>query len=155
MIILPYCYSRTGFIAIISGNVSFIQFCAACVSVQYSIFAITNLQISMSPKIMQLIKRQNWFRPICEGGKVTVFLVNAVALVTQHADYLLRHTPFTVGTFSGDMNVDNWNHQMWREQINKYQVLVMTAQIMVNIVEAAFISKFAISGYLQLLITKS
>lgn len=68
-----------------------------------------------------------------------------MALVSQHAEYLLRHTPFTVGAFSGDMGVDNWNRNMWQEQINKYQLLVMTAQIMVNIVEAAFIRKFSIT----------
>lgn len=67
--------------------------------------------------------------------------VNTVALVDQQSKYLRRHTPFKVGAFSGDMNLDFWNEQTWKQEINKYQVLVMTTQIVVNIVTSNFLSK--------------
>lgn len=68
-------------------------------------------------------------------------VVNTVTLVDQHLSYLRRFTPFNVGGYSGDMNVDFWSPQTWEDEFNKNQVLVMTSQILLNIIEASILSK--------------
>ncbi|CAG9860697.1 unnamed protein product [Phyllotreta striolata] len=74
-----------------------------------------------------------------DGGKVTFFLVNTVALVDQHTAYLRSHTNFKVGRYSGEMNLDGWSKSKWLEEINKHQIIVMTCQILVNLVIKNFI----------------
>uniref|UniRef100_A0A0K8S5D2 Uncharacterized protein n=1 Tax=Lygus hesperus TaxID=30085 RepID=A0A0K8S5D2_LYGHE len=69
-----------------------------------------------------------------EGGKRTFFLVNTVQLVTQQANCVASQTPHTVGTYSGDMNVDYWTKEKWLAELDKHEVLVMTAQIFLNLV---------------------
>lgn len=71
---------------------------------------------------------------------MTIMAVNTVALCDQQSKYLRRHTHFDVGSYTGDMNVDSWNRAMWENEFNKNQVLVMTAQILVNILQSNFIS---------------
>lgn len=69
-----------------------------------------------------------------------MFLVNTVALVDQHSNNLKRHTPFKVGAYSGDMNVDYWSKEKWNEEFSKYQIFVMTTQIFLNIIVSSFLS---------------
>ncbi|KAK9882152.1 hypothetical protein WA026_019669 [Henosepilachna vigintioctopunctata] len=69
-----------------------------------------------------------------ENHKLSIILVNTVALVDQHTKYIKQHTPFEVAGFSGEMNVDFWNSQIWNEQLQKNQVLVMTCEILAGIV---------------------
>ncbi|XP_067000048.2 endoribonuclease Dcr-2 [Anabrus simplex] len=74
-----------------------------------------------------------------DGGKRTFFMVNTVALVMQQAQYIRRHTPLSVGHFSGDMNVDFWTKEVWLEHLNKYQVVVMTTQIFLDLLHHRYI----------------
>ncbi|XP_044259487.1 endoribonuclease Dicer [Tribolium madens] len=78
-------------------------------------------------------------RPYSDGGKLTILLVNSVALVDQHGKYVRDHTSFEVGTFTGEMNLDFWTEDEWEAHFNKYQVIVMTSQIMVNLINNHFI----------------
>ncbi|XP_018331371.1 endoribonuclease Dicer [Agrilus planipennis] len=89
-----------------------------------------------------LIKRlsQDLEIPVKDGGKVTLFLVSTVALVDQHSKTLQRHTAFKIGSYSGDMNIDSWSKTAWDMEINSNQILVMTAQIAVNIVSSGYLS---------------
>lgn len=68
-----------------------------------------------------------------EGGKRSFFLVNTVALAEQQKVYIKRHTSLTVGHYTGDTGVDYWKEDKWREELDKHQVLVMTAQILLDI----------------------
>ncbi|XP_071454543.1 endoribonuclease Dicer [Hetaerina americana] len=79
-------------------------------------------------------------KPYKEGGKRTFFAVNTVALVTQQGDYIARHTHLSVGKYSGDLNVDNWNANRWEEELNKNQVIVLTCQILLDMLCHGFIS---------------
>lgn len=62
-------------------------------------------------------------------------------MVDQHCNNLKRHTPFDIGAYTGDMNVDFWDGAKWLEEFNKHQVFVMTAQIFVNVIMSSFLSK--------------
>ncbi|XP_047115480.1 endoribonuclease Dicer-like isoform X3 [Schistocerca piceifrons] len=68
------------------------------------------------------------------GKKLAVFVVNQVALAQQQTDYVSRHTEMNVGCYIGIMNVDFWDKAKWNEEFQKNQVLVMTAQILCNII---------------------
>ncbi|XP_057325041.1 endoribonuclease Dicer [Microplitis mediator] len=73
--------------------------------------------------------------PWISGGKRTVFIVNTVALVSQQSAYIARQTDLTCGGYSGDMDVDSWSPKMWTDEFIKNQVLVMTAQIFLNLLQ--------------------
>jgi endoribonuclease Dicer len=65
--------------------------------------------------------------------KRTIFLVPSVPLVDQQAKYVKDHLSLKVGTYKGDMNVDNWDKWRWQGEFEKHHVLVMTHQIFLNI----------------------
>nr|XP_023020794.1 endoribonuclease Dicer-like [Leptinotarsa decemlineata] len=78
-------------------------------------------------------------RSYANGGKVSIILVNTVALVDQHQKYILNRTNLTVGQYTGEMNLDNWPKYKWQAEFDKYQVLIMTSQILVNLFNNNFI----------------
>ncbi|XP_021282374.1 endoribonuclease Dicer homolog 2 isoform X1 [Herrania umbratica] len=61
-----------------------------------------------------------------------VFLVPQVVLVKQQADAVEMHTDLNVGKYWGEMDVDFWDAAKWKQEIEKYEVLVMTPQILLN-----------------------
>ncbi|OMO99607.1 hypothetical protein CCACVL1_03710 [Corchorus capsularis] len=67
-----------------------------------------------------------------------VFLVPQVVLVKQQADVLEMHTDLKVGKYWGDMDVDFWDSAKWKQEIEKYEVLVMTPQILLNCLRHSF-----------------
>ncbi|KAG7196546.1 hypothetical protein KM043_018566 [Ampulex compressa] len=68
-----------------------------------------------------------------EGGKRSIFVVNTVALVLQQTKYITRHTGLTCNGYSGEMHVDFYSLTEWLVQFEKYQVLVMTSQILLDL----------------------
>ncbi|XP_076391381.1 endoribonuclease Dcr-2 isoform X2 [Megachile rotundata] len=78
-------------------------------------------------------------RPYNEGKKHTIFVVNTVPLVVQQSEYIGRLTGLLCSPLSGDCNVDFWKDQEWNQQLEKYQVLVMTAQILVDALSHGYI----------------
>ncbi|XP_051160014.1 endoribonuclease Dicer-like [Leptopilina boulardi] len=74
------------------------------------------------------------------GTKRTVFIVNTVPLVSQQTDYLTRHTGLKAKGFSGDMQVDFWDNKKWWSEIEDTPILVMIAQIFVDIVNHGIMS---------------
>ena len=75
-----------------------------------------------------------------ESGKRTFFLVNTVPLVEQQANALAAHLPYNIGRFTGDMNLDGWREQQWRQEMDSYPIIVMTTQIFLNIIQHNFYS---------------
>ncbi|XVF02332.1 hypothetical protein REPUB_Repub04eG0166500 [Reevesia pubescens] len=68
-----------------------------------------------------------------------VFLVPQVVLVKQQADAVELHTDLKVGMYWGDMDVDFWDGGKWKQEIEKYEVLVMTPQILLNGLRHSFL----------------
>ncbi|KAG5887606.1 hypothetical protein JTB14_002615 [Gonioctena quinquepunctata] len=61
-------------------------------------------------------------RSYSNGGKITIILVNTIALVEQHKKYILDHTNLRVGQYTGEMNLDFWPKNKWLKEFDKYQV---------------------------------
>lgn len=83
----------------------------------------------------------HYFRCYSQDGKISFVLVNSVPLVNQHAKCIEQRTVLKVGQYSGDMNLDCWNKEKWHEEFDKYNVFVMTVQILVNLTNQNFIGK--------------
>lgn len=74
-----------------------------------------------------------------EGGKISFVVVNTVALVDQHAKCLEKRTALKIGRYSGELGTDIWPKSKWYDEFNKYNVFVMTVQILVNITNQNFL----------------
>uniref|UniRef100_M4ET69 Uncharacterized protein n=1 Tax=Brassica campestris TaxID=3711 RepID=M4ET69_BRACM len=70
----------------------------------------------------------------------SVFLVPQVVLVTQQAEALKRHTDLKVGMYWGSMGVDFWDAPTWKQEVDKYEVLVMTPAILLSALRHSFLS---------------
>ncbi|EXB36441.1 Endoribonuclease Dicer-2-like protein [Morus notabilis] len=77
---------------------------------------------------------------------VAVFLVPKDVLVSQQAKALEKDTGLKVGTYSGGTQTDFWNSNMWKQAIEKNEVLVMTPEILLNSLRHAFFKFSVIKG---------
>lgn len=66
------------------------------------------------------------------GRNVCVFLAPTVPLVEQQADVIKLHTNFKVGQYYGEAKHSSKAHQDWIEELEKYEVLVMTPDILLH-----------------------
>ncbi|XP_076046437.1 endoribonuclease dcr-1-like [Oratosquilla oratoria] len=71
---------------------------------------------------------------IRDGYKRTIFVVNTVPLVHQQHKAIFDHTPFKVGKYEGSMGVDLWSEEKWKEEVEKHEVIVLSAQILVDLI---------------------
>ncbi|PNX56920.1 endoribonuclease dicer 2-like protein, partial [Trifolium pratense] len=70
---------------------------------------------------------------------VAVFVVPKVVLVSQQAKALRNNTNLKVGMYWGDMGIDHWDGDMWKEETEKHEVLVMTPAILISCLRHSFI----------------
>jgi endoribonuclease Dicer len=85
-------------------------------------------------------------KPYSQGGRRTIFLANNVPLVMQQAEFLRNHTYLNVGEYYGDRLLDNklldcWDQTTWDKELEKNQILVMSPQILVDMLQHSFIGK--------------
>ena len=52
----------------------------------------------------------------------------------QQSEYISLHTGLNVGSYTGEMGVDNWPQEKWNGEFEKNQVLVMTMTIFKNLI---------------------
>ncbi|KAG2580124.1 hypothetical protein PVAP13_6NG318300 [Panicum virgatum] len=71
--------------------------------------------------------------------KLIIFLAPTVQLVTQQCEVIKRYTDFEVEHYHGAKGVDQWNAYSWQEQLAKYQVVVMTPQVLLDALRQAFL----------------
>ncbi|CAH2039182.1 unnamed protein product [Thlaspi arvense] len=76
---------------------------------------------------------------------LSVFLVPKVPLVYQQAEVIRNQTSFQVGHYCGEMGQDFWDARRWQREFESKQVLVMTAQILLNILRHSIIRMEAIN----------
>ncbi|KAK8485903.1 hypothetical protein V6N13_028131 [Hibiscus sabdariffa] len=76
---------------------------------------------------------------------LSVFLVPKVPLVYQQAEVIRERTGFQVGHYCGEMGQDFWDARRWQREFETKQVLVMTAQILLNILRHSIIKMEAIN----------
>ncbi|CAM6082260.1 unnamed protein product [Calypogeia fissa] len=65
--------------------------------------------------------------------RIAVFLVPTVNLVRQQSCVIDCHTDLKVGEYVGHMGVDTWKPEKWHEEIASHEVLVMTPQILLDL----------------------
>ncbi|KZS98895.1 P-loop containing nucleoside triphosphate hydrolase protein [Sistotremastrum niveocremeum HHB9708] len=68
-----------------------------------------------------------------EPKKVIVFLVPKVPLVEQQTNFIREQTGLEVRGYSGNMGVDLWNRHQWIDEFQATTVLVMTPQILLDL----------------------
>ncbi|KAL0880107.1 hypothetical protein ABMA27_002595 [Loxostege sticticalis] len=79
-------------------------------------------------------------KPWGQGGKRTFFLVNTVPLVMQQKKVIERLCPVNgVGAYSGEDKVDYWDKKKWDTELEENQVVVMTSQILCDMITHAYI----------------
>ncbi|XP_066938837.1 endoribonuclease Dicer-like [Macrobrachium rosenbergii] len=71
---------------------------------------------------------------ICKGSKRTVFVVNTVTLVGQQGSAIEKQTGLKVGQYEGSKGVDNWSDKKWDGELEKHEVIVITAQIFLDLI---------------------
>ncbi len=78
------------------------------------------------------------------GGKRTVFLAVTVPLIIQQANYIRMHCHLNVGEYYGSKTIDDkvidlWDKDIWANELEANQILVMTPQILVDLIQHAFL----------------
>ncbi|EPS68154.1 hypothetical protein M569_06619, partial [Genlisea aurea] len=75
---------------------------------------------------------------------LAVFLVPKVPLVYQQSEVIRERTGYQVGHYCGEMGQDFWDARRWQREFDSKQVLVMTAQILLNILRHSIVKMEAI-----------
>ncbi|KAL3683909.1 hypothetical protein R1sor_001931 [Riccia sorocarpa] len=75
---------------------------------------------------------------------LAVFLVPKVPLVYQQAEVIRDRTGYEVGHYCGEMGQDFWDARRWQREFETKDVLVMTAQILLNILRHSIVRMEAI-----------
>ncbi|XP_054159182.1 endoribonuclease Dicer-like [Oppia nitens] len=75
-----------------------------------------------------------------QEAKRTVFIVPTRTLVTQQAAEVKRHFDVRVKGYTGDMGVDFYDAHRWTTELKNQDVIVMTAQILLNMLNHQFIT---------------
>ncbi|XP_013149103.1 PREDICTED: endoribonuclease Dicer [Papilio polytes] len=74
------------------------------------------------------------------GAKRTFFLVNTVPLVQQQQKCIMDLCPVNkVAGYSGEDRVDVWNKNKWDQELSNNEVIVMTSQILCDMITHKYI----------------
>ncbi|GBB92187.1 hypothetical protein RclHR1_01980012 [Rhizophagus clarus] len=90
--------------------------------------------------IKEMLANERRLRMIRIERKLTFFLVNLVPLVFQQSGVIDANCDAAVKHFCGEMGVDLWKEETWKKNFENLDILVMTAQIFLNILRHGFIS---------------
>ncbi|KAL3873454.1 hypothetical protein ACJMK2_036569 [Sinanodonta woodiana] len=90
---------------------------------------------------VMLIKEMahNTRKPIKDGGKCNVLLVNSECLVEQQAQVITHHTDLIVGQFTSSIGADKWSHDKWLQEINQCHCVVTTPDIFIKLLQSSVI----------------
>ncbi|RAL54476.1 hypothetical protein DM860_001604 [Cuscuta australis] len=70
---------------------------------------------------------------------IAVFLVPTVVLVTQQGDVIRRQTDLKVGKFWGEMGVGYWDATIWKQQVDTFEVIIMTPALLLSALRHSFL----------------
>ncbi|KAH8257984.1 hypothetical protein KR038_003610, partial [Drosophila bunnanda] len=88
---------------------------------------------------------QDMNKTIEDGGKRALFMCNTVELARQQAVALKRHTSFKVGFYVGEQGVDDWPRGKWTDEVRDNQVLVGTAQVILDMFAQRYLELGSVS----------
>ncbi|BAT80376.1 Endoribonuclease Dicer-like protein [Vigna angularis] len=98
----------------------------------------TLIAVLLIKSIQESLQKQN-------KKMLAVFLVPKVPLVYQQAEVIRERTGYQVGHYCGEMGQDFWDARRWQREFDTKHVLVMTAQILLNILRHSIIKMEAIN----------
>ena len=75
-----------------------------------------------------------------DGGMRSIFLCNTVCLVKQQALSIRSLLSYDVALLTGDQNVDEWTKFNWDAMLEKNEIIVATAQVILDAVRHSFIT---------------
>lgn len=90
--------------------------------------------------IRELGRRGHLEKPLSQGGKRTFFIVNTVALAKQQAEMIGRNVVFKTSVYTSDRDVDTWKQDRWLEEFAKYQIIVCTCQILLDVLKHGYLA---------------
>lgn len=95
---------------------------------------IAFLETGAGKTLIAVLLMQSKYRSMHEQHEkmLAVFLVPKVPLVYQQAEVIRESTGFQVGHYCGEMGQDFWDARRWHREFETKDVLVMTAQILLN-----------------------
>ncbi|ONM35314.1 dicer-like 104 [Zea mays] len=88
---------------------------------------------------VMLIKHFGKINKANNDRKLIIFLAPTVQLVTQQCEVIKSYTDFEVEHYHGAKGVDQWKAHSWQQQLLKYQVMVMTPQVLLDALRQAFL----------------
>ena len=68
-----------------------------------------------------------------------IFLLFSVPLASQQAKVIDKNTDLNVRHYVGEMGVDFWDKKVWEKEFNDNNILVMTAEIFLNLLLHSYI----------------
>ncbi|XP_023638559.1 endoribonuclease Dicer homolog 3 isoform X3 [Capsella rubella] len=74
-----------------------------------------------------------------KAKRLIIFLAPTVNLVKQQCCEIRTNVNLMVEDYFGAKGVDKWTSQRWEEEVSKYDVLVMTPQILLDALRSAFL----------------
>lgn len=84
--------------------------------------------------------REDLLKPLSDGGKRSLFLVNTVCLGQQVAAEIKNLLGLQVACWNSETRKKSWSKERYRDEFDKHQVFVATAQLFVDAVKHSFVS---------------
>ena len=82
---------------------------------------------------------------ICIQKKITFFLVDRVPLVFQQCNAIKSNCDANIERIVGEMGIDKWSEENWKQIFKENDICVMTAQIFLDILRHGFIEMSQVS----------
>ncbi|KAK4380892.1 Endoribonuclease Dicer2 [Sesamum angolense] len=80
-----------------------------------------------------------FFGPDCCPGHPSMYSFKIIHVILPVGEVVAKHTDLKVGEYYGEMGVDYWDAATWKDEKDKYEVLVMTPQILLNALRRRFL----------------
>ncbi|XP_059607608.1 endoribonuclease Dcr-2 [Phlebotomus argentipes] len=115
------------------------QLISVCMEKNTIIYLPTGAGKTFIPLMVFTRKSKDFHRSMANGGKRGVFLASTKVLARQQKEYFEQNTQFKVAVFTGDMNVDVWGQQRWRNEFENNNIVVATYQIVLDVIRHGFL----------------
>lgn len=79
-------------------------------------------------------------KPVNKGGKRSLFLVNTVCLGQQVCEEIKTLLGLNVACWNSDTHKKSWSKERYRDEFEKHQIFVATAQLFLDAVKHSFVS---------------
>ncbi|KAJ3323352.1 hypothetical protein HDV06_001872 [Boothiomyces sp. JEL0866] len=104
-----------------------------------NILAILDTGSGKTMIALLLLRHMASLEPESGPKKCSIFLVPTIPLVSQQANYIEENSPLKVKQFHGGTTSSLWDKQYWANEIQEYDVLVITPAIFLYTLDKAHI----------------